>query len=405
MFFDHHPDDIREAADMYGLDPRQLAQPMEHMFAGGLAQLSTYRHALAKLLKFRQGRERELLREKFPGDPENGIFEKLQAEHDAQAERAREPLWKIISGIGEAVEFPQLPRERRRALTIVVNAAEMLIRHELEFAESDESAIARSLSFMDAASEATAPSLLKPRQRSIYWTPLHGICAALGLSRVALTRFGQELVGRSAHELVDDIVAENVHRKMAEKLHPKLRTILRKEFGAQWDKNLDGITAREVWKKIKAERVEPEFNRVAWAQQFGFPNYNRLNRSCLSVHGMSPHQIELQVIEEFLEEVRKQERQERQERQGRGAASGSESGSGNGSESGNGSGNESESVAAFPSSLRGEGRASASERGDERTAASAAASAPRETSSTILHESATKTGQHVQKNTAHESVA
>ncbi|HYF48072.1 MAG TPA: hypothetical protein VEJ63_01605, partial [Planctomycetota bacterium] len=303
MFYAYHPDDIREVAEIYGIDPKELARPMEYMFSGGLEKLSKFRKALEFLLYRRHLRDEDETRARFPDDPDNDVFGKMDDEYEREKEKAYSPLWKIISGIEDVQELPQFPRERRRALTIIINAIEKLIRHELEFAESDEIAIANSLSYMQAATERTAPSLLTPRKRSIYWTPLSGICAAMGISKIALTRFGQELVGRSAHELVDDIVVEKVHKKMAEMLHPKLRRMFVKEFGDNWDKKIAGVKARDIWKRIKAERVEPEFCRVAWAQKFGFPNYNRFNRACLTVHGMSPHQVELQVIEEFLDAV------------------------------------------------------------------------------------------------------
>jgi len=300
MFYAYHPDDSAEIAAMYQLDPKKLARPMEYMFHG-LGTLAQFRLALEALLKRRYQREIAKSQVHHP-DPDADIYIKLANDHGLEMQKTRAPLWKIISEMPTIDDLPYAPRERRRALTIVINAVELLVRHELEFAESDEEAIAHSTSFMLAADEHSAPSLLRPRKRTVYWTPIPGICAALGLSRIALTRMSQELFGRSAHEIVDDVVAENVQKKMKAILHPQLRAILEREHGSGWHAKTRGMEARDVWHKLKKERAEPEYSRVAYAQDLGFPNYQRLNRACLTVYRKSPHQLELLLIEEFLSE-------------------------------------------------------------------------------------------------------
>jgi len=83
-------------------------------------------------------------------------------------------------------------------------------------------------------------------------------------------------------------------------LHPQLREILKRELGDAWHKKVRELKARDVWHKLKKERREPEYSRNVYAQDLGFPNYQRLTRACNAVFRKSPSQLELMVIEEFL---------------------------------------------------------------------------------------------------------
>ncbi|HYF50770.1 MAG TPA: hypothetical protein VEJ63_15255 [Planctomycetota bacterium] len=301
---DHHPDDVAEICKLFNIDKSELERPIETAFSQGLQKLSQMRYVWEYLLRARQQRERDQTKAAHPDDPEADVFQNEREVHEQQRREIHSPLWKILTGIPIVEDIPHAPRERRRAITILINCVEKLIRYEIEHAEPDDVAIQNSLSFHGTVNERLAPSLLRPKERTVYWDPIQSVCAALGLSRIALTRFSKELTGLAAHEIVDTIKVESVKPKLKEVLRPQLRAILQREHGEDWAEKAGDLRARDVWHKLKKERTEPEFNRVVFAQSLGFPNYNRYFRACTVVFHQAPQQIELELIEEFLRDCR-----------------------------------------------------------------------------------------------------
>ncbi|MCX5769431.1 MAG: hypothetical protein NTZ09_04040, partial [Candidatus Hydrogenedentes bacterium] len=58
---------------------------------------------------------------------------------------------------------------------------------------------------------------------------------------------------------------------------------------------------QEVWGALVKSRRAPRFHRTTWAMEFGFSSYPKFFRACLLCYGKTPHQIELEILEELLE--------------------------------------------------------------------------------------------------------
>jgi hypothetical protein len=57
-----------------------------------------------------------------------------------------------------------------------------------------------------------------------------------------------------------------------------------------------------VWKALKASRRQPDFMHSTWAAEFGFASYTRFYRACMVTHGKTPHQLEMEIIDDLLKE-------------------------------------------------------------------------------------------------------
>jgi hypothetical protein len=57
---------------------------------------------------------------------------------------------------------------------------------------------------------------------------------------------------------------------------------------------------REVWAELVKSRRAPRWHRTTWAMEFGFTSYQKFFRACLLCYGKTPHQIEIEIIEELL---------------------------------------------------------------------------------------------------------
>ena len=65
----------------------------------------------------------------------------------------------------------------------------------------------------------------------------------------------------------------------------------------------NGAVADEIWAALKATRKAPRWHRTVWAAEFGFSSYTRFFRACLLCCGKTPHQLELELIDEILLEA------------------------------------------------------------------------------------------------------
>ncbi|MCY3021725.1 MAG: hypothetical protein NTW87_22160, partial [Planctomycetota bacterium] len=64
--------------------------------------------------------------------------------------------------------------------------------------------------------------------------------------------------------------------------------------------------AEEVYEALQRSRRAPRFHRTTWAMSYGFSSYPKFFRSCLLCYGKTPHQLELEIIEEILNEMKPQ---------------------------------------------------------------------------------------------------
>ena len=143
-------------------------------------------------------------------------------------------------------------------------------------------------------------------ERTFLWDPLPKICLRLGISRSALSRLSKEFSGMAAHEVMDRIRAETVKAKMQQDISLHYLKVF--SYSLATGKGKGPFRRLKNWPHLpfrfayydalKRSRVEPEFDRTTWAISFGFPNYARFRRACLLRFGMTPQQLELEIIGE-----------------------------------------------------------------------------------------------------------
>lgn len=193
------------------------------------------------------------------------------------------PNWIRISGLwpegkGGLVVTAESRRKRVRAL---YKATVLLIR--------------RSLAAHEAGPDRA--------ERSIYWDPVAEVCRALEISPSKLTAFLKEHAGHSLIQVIDNVRAERVKRRLRGELREFVNGMaLEKRVNAHGACLGTILQGPEVWAQLKVSRKWPEFSPNAWAQEMGFASYRRMYRACVSVYAKTPYQIEMELIEEILQQ-------------------------------------------------------------------------------------------------------
>jgi hypothetical protein len=194
------------------------------------------------------------------------------------------PKWRVITALHPETEMGFSREDRRGRVRYLVNAAAWLIRRELKLHDTDP----------------------QKDERTVYWDPLVEVCRELQIPRSKLSAYSKEFNGLSVSQLVDALKAERVTLQMRVALRAFLKSLKTAQHGdtealsnSQNNKDLDRW---QVWKALKASRREPDFAHTTWAQEFGFASYTRFYRACLVVHKRTPHQLEMEIIDELLKE-------------------------------------------------------------------------------------------------------
>ncbi|HEY3324913.1 MAG TPA: hypothetical protein VGP72_30955 [Planctomycetota bacterium] len=303
------------------LTGEELKNPWKAMFSGGVVKMFEARKALTaqELGDAGAGGDEDVFRfvaecEKF-GDAE---AEKRREERYERRMRAqaveRVPLWMQVSGLFPDDEPKMSPRERLGAMLLLVKNAERLLRYEIKYSGEQKSEI-------DAA-----------EVRTYLWDPLRTVCFHLGISQRRLTSYCKELTGMSAIEMVDRIKAEGVRGKIKEELRKFISTAETQRRGERIEEEHDGNSpspltplprggegnrsggrdartteeADEVFAALKKSRRDGRWHRTTWAMGMGFSSYQRFFRACLLCFGKTPHELEMELIEEILKEAERE---------------------------------------------------------------------------------------------------
>ena len=305
-----------EIIKFFGLTPEQAADPQGTMLDAGVDLL----YATSSLIRYRELVRIEALQqqreEEEDRDPSDAMCEKWIARRDEFKPVACGPAWREISGMDPVGEEASTPGERGEQIGKLLNAVEKLARYELNAHAAKR-----------AAGEEDA--------RTYLWDPLASICKYLVISQRKLTTLSKEYTGMAAHELIDRIRAERVKDKMRADLRPFVAEFLstqrHEDTKTPRIENNDGkpadatlpstnpqsafrnpqSAASAIWYALKVSRQSPEFHRATWAMSHGFANYQRFYRACLLYYGLTPGQLELEVIRELLDEAGGTERNDR----------------------------------------------------------------------------------------------
>ena len=228
------------------------------------------------------------------------------------------PLWQRISGLRTETMDELDYEERLIGLRKLMAAFERMLREELNFVfsivKNNAPCVARIANKDGKDSGQGCPRSIEEQpiagnhlsERTFLWDPLPKICLKLGISRSALSRLSKEFSGMAAHEVMDRIRVETVKAAMLKEIKLHCMNVFSYVVANGSGKNLLG--ARKAWPPrtfrfafydaLNRSRVAPAFDRTTWAISFGFPNYARFRRACLLRFGMTPQQIELELIGE-----------------------------------------------------------------------------------------------------------
>lgn len=225
------------------------------------------------------------------------------------------PLWQQLSGLYPEDEKWMHPNERAGRIAKLLRNVERMMRWEMKnggtalkienLKGGDQRDEAPGCGGGDAGETGLrAPSTLIRRMFS--WDPLRTVCFKLDISAAQLSRYMREITGMSVRELVDCIRMETARGRMKE----ELRDFVRKERargtdapGAQARNPADCATvAEEIFEALKKFRRAPRWHRTAWAAEMGFSSYQKFFRACLLMYGVTPHQVEMELIDEILSE-------------------------------------------------------------------------------------------------------
>ncbi|HYF51033.1 MAG TPA: hypothetical protein VEJ63_16590 [Planctomycetota bacterium] len=191
------------------------------------------------------------------------------------------PLWQSISGLTPDEELTMSPDERDAAIRKLLAEVQKLAREEF------------------------VRALKAPKgEKSQFWDPLVRVCSILGISRVQLSRYSQELTGMRAHEITDRIRAGGLPRQMRQYLEEALkvaRPLLEETariLGPGRESTLIELHAT-LRKALKTERAKER--GANFAAQFGFANLSRMNRACQLALGVSLDDLESRMLHDMVQ--------------------------------------------------------------------------------------------------------
>src|SRR5579862_3186088 len=217
------------------------------------------------------------------------------------SEIGRPPKWLGFSGLWAPTEPGLSIVERRQRLQNLYRVTKALMRESIH----------GKFRGLEGAED----------ERTIYWEPTGEVCKMLEISQSKLTQLIKEYSGSNLPKLADEVRGEKVMARMRAEIQFKMQNSKFKiEGGSLRSQKLAGGTPAvqelgasfsqecwDVWKRLKSSRKAPEFSRDEWARGYGFANSKRMYRACIVVYKMTPQQMEMALIEEWLRKVRENE--------------------------------------------------------------------------------------------------
>jgi hypothetical protein len=225
-------------------------------------------------------------------------------EHEAECKRLALnfspaiPTWQQISGLFPHEERQINPNERARRIRLLLGRVEKMLRYELKNGAEE----LEPLPIADA----------RYTEHSLQWSPLRKICFHIELAQQRLSAYAREQTGMSAPEIVDCIRVEELRSKMKAQLREFVTGFFSTATAASTTEDTERTEGKrggekaladEIWLALKETRRAPRWHRSVWAAGFGFSSYSKFFRACLLCYGKTPHQLEMELIDEILLEA------------------------------------------------------------------------------------------------------
>jgi len=293
-----------ERIGMQGLSEMELAQPERTMFSAGLMKT----HATRRALDFRRAQDdQKLLNDRYAQDVARvGEAEAKQRMEARRSHRESEskssfatPLWLQITGFHPEAEIGMNPNERAGKIAALIQSVERLLRYELK-AQAKRLAQKDGQNAERGDGENGESRWARPTH---LWDPVRAVCFEFGISPRKLSAYCRELTGMQISLLVDAIRAESLRTKMKEQLRGVVARIKKEKSEPKNEKPGVAEEAEEIFQELKASRKGVRFHRTTWAVEMGFTSYPRMFQSCILCYGQTPHQLEIELIEELLREI------------------------------------------------------------------------------------------------------
>jgi AraC-like DNA-binding protein len=203
------------------------------------------------------------------------------------------PLWRVLSGLMPGMDWDRLhPNERGGRLTVLIRAVEKVVRYEWR-------AFERAESRRQKAEGGTCND--DPRVR--WWDPMRLVCEQFGIAYSMLSRISREVAGLGATDLTDRVKAETVRARMREDVKQWVLELFEEEK-KKTENELESLAGEELadamWSRVAKKRGRGRWSRSAWAVGYGYSSYTRFQRACLAEYGISPVELEREVMEEVL---------------------------------------------------------------------------------------------------------
>ena len=212
------------------------------------------------------------------------------------------PLWMRISGLFPNAHHTMSPNERAGRIRLLLRRAERMIRFALK--QRSDRAVSETASQIENCkmkiSNLNGGDERSVIEETVFWSPVRQICVYLEISQRLLSGLCREVTGLSIENVVDRIRAEKLRAEFKKRL---------KDFVLGWFAVAENAQASagktraeiadSIYTALKAAR-RTRFQRSQWAFELGFSSYQRLFRAVLLCDGVTPHQLEIEVIETLV---------------------------------------------------------------------------------------------------------
>ena len=302
-----------ETAGTFNAAMEKAAAAHKDVFAAGVDQA----HQKIKAL-------REKYRDDFDGEAEEKRFNadskkfgphraKVLAEERFEQEAIEHfeypaPVWQQTTGLFPEWEKRMNPNERAGRIANLLRTVERMVRYEMK---NEKGKIKKEQRLNgDREGMDDEPSVVR---ETYLWDPLRTVCFKLEISLAQLSRYSKETTGMSAVEMVDCIRMQSARKKMKQALRDFIAQ-MKNERGKRKKEQHDAsanpqseirnpkfdLTAEEIWKELKSLRRAPRWHRTSWAAELGFSSYGKFFRASLLVCGVTPHELEMALLDEIL---------------------------------------------------------------------------------------------------------
>ena len=210
------------------------------------------------------------------------------------------PMWMRVSGLYPNAHLEMSPNERAGRIRLLLRKFERMVRWELK--QRTETALQIENCKMKNSNLNGDDGECSVIEETALWSPVRQTCVYLEVSPRFLSGLCREITGMSLDNIVDRIRAEKLRSDFKKRLKDFVLTWFgvaenwRKSVGKKRDEIADWIFAA-----LKSSR-RTRFHRTQWALELGFSSYQRLFRATLLSEGLTPHNLEMEAMEELVPE-------------------------------------------------------------------------------------------------------